>query len=303
MSLKEKIKKAVSISRPIFWLGPAAAYIAGIILGGTMRGPFETWEILLLTFPLGFLLYGLNDVYDLESDRKNPRKGGIWGERLEKKDIPWVKKTAFVFAFVMFITGLSTFNPVHIAFAVGGLLLVYFYSAPPVRLKSIPFIDSLANGGYVYICFGLGCSLSGSTLFLHPYVLLGALCVSAGHALGTIMDFGVDKKAGEKTFATGLGPRAPAFFSFAVFSAALLTFLGSSYLSFIGLVGLVLAVVLSAFVLVYPKPKNARFAFQGLIAFGLLVAYFYFFKYIILGDFFADFSEQELAHVRIIWGK
>lgn len=302
MSLTEKIKKAISISRPIFWLGPPAAYAAGIILGGTMRGPFENWEILLLTFPLGFLLYGLNDVYDIENDRKNPRKGGLWGLRLEKKDIPWVTKTALVFAAVMFLTALSTFNPLHIGFAVAGLLLVYFYSAPPIRLKSIPLIDSIANGGYIYICFGMGCSLSGSTLFLHPYVFLGALCVSAGHALGAIMDYDSDKKSGEKTFATALGTRAPAFFAFAVFTAALLAFLTSGYQSLLALIGLSLAVLLSAFVVIYPKPKNAGFAFKFLIAFGLIIAYFYFFKYIIFGEWFGDFSEQELSQLRIIWG-
>jgi len=298
----EKIKKAISISRPLFWLAPAAAYAAGIIFGGTMRGPFETWEIILLTFPLGFVLYGLNDIYDFESDRKNPRKGGLWGVKLEEKDIPWVKKTAFAFMGLMLITALSTFNPMHIAFAIAGLLLVYFYSAPPIRLKSIPIVDSLANGGYLYICFGLGCSLSGSLLFLHPYVILATLCISGIHAITTIMDYDSDRKAGEKTFATVFGPRAPAAFSSIIFIIALFAFLNSGYESLIALIVLGIAVLLSLFVLVFPKPKNAKLAFKLLIIIALLIAYFYFFKYIILGQWFGDFSEQELASVTIIWG-
>ncbi|NYZ76757.1 UbiA family prenyltransferase [Candidatus Micrarchaeota archaeon] len=301
-SFAEKLKKAVSISRPIFWLGPPAAYAVGLALGGTMRGPFETWEMLLLAFPLSFLLYGINDIYDFESDKKNPRKGGLWGVRLEEKDIPWVKKTAFLFAAAMFVTGFSTLNPLHMLFTVLGLSIVYFYSAPPVRLKSIPVIDSLANGGYLYICFGLGCSLSGSTLFLHPYVVLGALCVSAGHALGTIMDYDSDKSMGERTFATVLGIRATALFAFVIFAISLLVFLNSGYHSFIGLVAGSFATLLSAFVLLSPKPENAKLAFKALIAFGLVVAYFYLLKYVVFGQWFGDFSEEELSQVRILWG-
>ena len=297
----EKIKKAISISRPIFWLAPPTAYALGIVLGGTMRGPFENWEILLLSFPLSFFLYAINDIYDLKADKENPRKGGMWGVKLEEKDVPWVRKTAFFFAALIIGTALLTLNPLHIFFGVFGILLCYFYSAPPLRLKSIPVIDSLVNGGYGYIAFAFGCSLSGSTIFLHPYVILGTLCISAIHAITTIMDMDSDKRIGERTFATAYGPRAPALFAFVIFVISAFVFLNSGYQSFLGLITISIASFLAGFVVILPKPENARLAFKILIAFALVVAYFYFFKYIILGEWFADFSEQELSQIKVVW--
>jgi len=303
MSFLGKVKKAISISRPIFWLAPPAAYTIGIILGGTMRGPFENWEILLLTFPVSFFLYGINDVYDFESDKKNPRKGGFWGVKLDKEDIPWVKKTALFFVMLMLGTALVTLNPMHIFFAVLGVLICYYYSAPPLRLKSRPVIDSLVSGAYAYVCFGLGASLSGSTLYLHPYVFLATLCVSGIHAITTIMDMDSDKKIGETTFATVLGPRAPAVFSFSVFAIGLVAFLNSGYESLLSLVTICFATALAGFLVLFPKPKYAKIVFKVLIAYALVIIYFYFLKYIIFGEWLGDFSEQELSQVRIIWGE
>lgn len=302
-SFFEKVKKAISISRPVFWLAPPAAYAVGLALGGTMRGPFENWEIILLSFPLSFFIYSINDIYDLKTDRINPRKGGLWGVKLEEKDMSWVRKTAFFFAALIIGTAMLTLNPLHIFFGIFGVLLCYYYSAPPLRLKSRPVIDSLVNGGYGYVSFAFGCSLSGSTLFLHPYVFLGALCISAVHAITTIMDMESDKKIGEGTFALVYGPRAPALFAFVIFSIAFVAFVTSGYQSFLGLVAISLATLLSLFVLVFPKPENAKLAFKALIAFALIVAYFYFFKYIIFGEWFGDFSEQELSQVKILWAE
>jgi 4-hydroxybenzoate polyprenyltransferase len=35
--------------------------------------------------PYNFLMYGINDVFDYESDLRNPRKGGIEGALLDPK--------------------------------------------------------------------------------------------------------------------------------------------------------------------------------------------------------------------------
>lgn len=36
-------------------------------------------------------LYGINDLYDLATDRKNPRKGGAEGALLQNGDLPTLR--------------------------------------------------------------------------------------------------------------------------------------------------------------------------------------------------------------------
>ncbi len=295
----EKLKKAISISRPLFWLAPPFAYFLGLMLGGTLRGPYETIEFLLLSFPLSFFIYAVNDIHDLAGDRINPRKGGMWGMRLEKKDVQWAGKLAFIFAAAILFTAALSMNLLHFLIALFGILLCYFYSAPPIRLKNIPLIDSLASGGYGLVAFALGCSLSGSLLFLHPYVILGALCISSIHAITTIMDYDIERKTGERTFATVLGPRAPALFAFVIFLASLYALLTSAFPSFFLLLGLCLATLFSFLLVLFPKPHYARMAFKALWVYAVLIAYYYLLKYVVLGQW-QSFAE-EFPFARLFW--
>ncbi len=62
--------------------------------------------LLFVLFPLGFLLYGVNDIVDAESDSLNPRKGtfmfGSRGAREQLAALKWqiaVVQIPFVIAF------------------------------------------------------------------------------------------------------------------------------------------------------------------------------------------------------------
>ncbi|MGA1767725.1 MAG: prenyltransferase, partial [Aquiluna sp.] len=56
-------------------------------------------ELIILSFffliPYNFLMYGINDVFDYESDLRNPRKGGIEGALLA----PALHRTTLLWAF------------------------------------------------------------------------------------------------------------------------------------------------------------------------------------------------------------
>ncbi len=268
----------IGASRPAGWLTFPAFFLMGSVSSGSVTiTPLFISQLLLLSFPFCIFVYGLNDIYDYESDNVNPRKGLVEGIILEPQYHSFVKHVAFFVISLLFFTSLLTLNIFNIL-AVGLLVpLGYFYSAPPVRLKERPPLDSITNGiGFFFAPFFLGFSFSGSiflnagTRMLWLGVCLITAVVMGFHSYSTIMDYDVDKKIGVKTFATVFGKRSAAFFSLLV-SILTLFFANSSILFkpvtyyYFGLCSLLFCITL-----VFPSEKIAKRGF-GWLWFGFVL--------------------------------
>jgi len=219
----------IAVSRPAGWLSFPALFLMGSVSsGGTTITPLFISQILLLSFPFCIFVYGINDIYDYESDKINPRKGLFEGIVLQPEYHSFVKHVAFFSISLLFFTSLLTLNIFNILVVALLVPLGYFYNAPPVRLKERPPLDSIINGiGYFFAPFFLGFSFS-SSFFLNAGkgifwigVCLITVVVMGFHSYSTIMDYSVDKKAGMKTFATVFGKRSAAFFALLVSTLAL----------------------------------------------------------------------------------
>jgi 4-hydroxybenzoate polyprenyltransferase len=164
--------------------------------------PSAAW-VTLVCYYVGF---APNDYFDGETDKQNPRKGGAQGEVVnsdKKKVAKWVSILSVVAAlatayFVPFTARVSLV-------ALTALSLVY--SAPPIRLKGVPFLDSVSNFVMAYVAFTVGVGMTGASF---SEVIPGAFWFAliwggGGHALGTVLDYEADKKAGIKTIAMKLG--------------------------------------------------------------------------------------------------
>jgi len=291
MDFFQKLTKAFWVSRPLFWIGPFAAYKAGLWATGVPSGPLQWLELFLLAFPLSLFIYGLNDIYDIKYDQKNPRKETpVWGARISEKDVPWLKNWCYTSAAALLIVAFSTLNPLHILFAVFGLFIAYAYSTPPIRLKERPILDSLSAMGYGLFAFGLAYTLSGQMDFLDWRFLLLCLNLSAFHAISTVMDIDEDKKMGAKTFATVLGGRAAALFAAAIFFLNLLMFYSYSSIAptiiLMVEISLLFASSLSLFLAAFPTSKNGKLIFKLLLAYGMLWGYFLVIYYFLNGRHF-----------------
>jgi len=88
--------------------------------GGTAITPLFILRVLLLSFPFCIDGYGLNDIYDYESDKLNPRKGLIEGIKSEPKYYSFVKNVSF---FVILLLLLTSF------------LMSLFQNPPPTFLQ------------------------------------------------------------------------------------------------------------------------------------------------------------------------
>jgi len=105
----------------------------------------------------------------------------------------------------------------------GFFLLGFQYSAPPLRFKTTPFLDSLSNGLYVLPGAAAYAAVSGS----HPPVaaLAGAWLWAMGmHTFSAVPDIEPDREAGIRTTATYLGERRTLAYCLACWLAAAVVF-------------------------------------------------------------------------------
>src|SRR5260370_41851446 len=102
--------------------------------------------------PLSFLLYGVNDIVDAESDSLNPRKGtfmfGSRGAREQLAALKWqiaVVQIPFVIAFYYFV------GPRILWWYALLLLAVGLYNAPGIEWKGRPPSDVLIHSTHLLL--------------------------------------------------------------------------------------------------------------------------------------------------------
>lgn len=203
--LKSELLYLLKLSRPRFWLYLGGPAILGLILGAENISQLYTFENLILflyfLIPANILLYGINDYFDRDIDKDNPKK-----EDKEEK----YRDNTFTNAVIGFSTALSIpvtlmllpreAFPAMIAF----LGLSGAYSAPPLRFKKRPFLDSLSNGLYILPLVVTYTTLTQSFPPLE-IIIAGWLWTMAMHTYSAIPDIFPDRKAGIETTATFLG--------------------------------------------------------------------------------------------------
>ncbi|OBZ75003.1 Lycopene elongase [Grifola frondosa] len=180
------------------------------------------------------VVFGINDVYDYASDVRNPRKtaDGLEGTVLSPEYHSHVIKAAWISTFVIFLSSLLTRRVQNICATTLLLFLSWQYSAPPLRLKEFPVMDSLSNGCIIFLAWFMGYSSMGGVIVRAPskgYVL--SLCTAGVHALGAVVDAEFDAAAGQRTIATALGRRPAALLAALAYLAA---FIAEGTLSIFG---------------------------------------------------------------------
>lgn len=229
----------VKVSRPRFWIYIFGPYIVGLIAGlgnsselTNSQGTFAMYFLL----PLNLLIYGINDIFDYETDKLNPKKTDY--EELvtpEKRTKLWIVilalNTPFLLKAILFTNFAAAIS------AIAFLFFSIFYSAPPIRAKTKPFLDSAFN--VLYVLPGVfGYSLVTGEFPPASVVIAGALWTAAMHAYSAIPDIEADREAKLSTIATVLGPTGTHIFCLAAY-------VGSAVLShqYLGIVSIALGSV------------------------------------------------------------
>ena len=223
MSLSANLKMLLVSSRPISWVNTAFPFAAGyLVTNGEINVAFFV-AVLYFLIPYNVLVYVINDVFDYESDLRNPRKGGIEGGLIPPTSHGFmIASTAFLnlpFILMLSLNGNSRSNTVLIITVLSALA----YSVPILRFKERPIIDSITSSFHFVGPLIFGLSLSGWHNTCLPYVIAFFLWGMASHAFGAVQDIIADKQAGIQSIATQLGAATTVKFSCALYIAAGLT--------------------------------------------------------------------------------
>ncbi len=218
----ELVRHALVASRPVSWINTAFPFAAAMLL--TQRE--LTWLLVVGTIyylvPYNLAMYGINDVFDYESDLNNPRKGGIEGAVLGReyhRPLLWlVALTNLPFLIVLLAAG----GPAAwLAIGVSSFAVIA-YSAPPFRFKERPLLDSITSSTHFVSPAVVGLTLAGASLDRGTLLVLAAFFLwgMAAHAFGAVQDIVPDREAGIGSIATVLGARRTVRFALTCWAAA-----------------------------------------------------------------------------------
>ena len=215
-------KQLFVASRPVSWINTAYPFAAAYLL--TTRQVDATLIIGALFFliPYNLAMYGINDVFDYESDLRNPRKGGTHGAVLDRRmhRITLWAAALSCLPFVVYLVIIG--SPLSWLVLAASLFFVVFYSAPPLRLKEVPFADSVTSSIHFFSPAVYGLVLAGAvwTWQLGAIILAFALWGIASHAFGAVQDVLADREAGIASIATTRGARWTVWFSLVCYAVA-----------------------------------------------------------------------------------
>lgn len=209
-------------SRPVSWINTAYPFAAAYLLTTRQVDLPLIVGTLFFLVPYNLAMYGINDVFDYESDLRNPRKGGAHGAVLDRRlhrITLWAAGLSCL-PFVVYLVAIG--DPASWAVLAGSLFFVVFYSAPPLRLKERPFLDSATSSIHFFSPAVYGLVLAGAvwTPGLVALIVAFALWGVASHAFGAVQDVVADREAGIASIATARGARWTVRFALACYAAA-----------------------------------------------------------------------------------
>lgn len=216
----ESIKKLFWISRPVSWVNTAYPFAAGYIVTGGAVNWFFALTTLYFLIPYNLLMYGVNDVFDYESDIRNPRKGGIEGMREQKAFHPIIMWAALLcnVPFVIYIL-MQIESTARLIFT-SLLFFVVAYSIAKLRFKERPMLDSVTSSIHFVGPLFFALIVTGWKPVYFPYVVAFFFWGIASHALGAVQDIIPDRKAKINSIATYFGARATTRLAFLLYIAA-----------------------------------------------------------------------------------
>jgi 4-hydroxybenzoate polyprenyltransferase len=203
--------RLVTISRPVLWVNTVGTTALAMWLAGDLWRwdvvPFLLWA----TLPFNLLIYGVNDIFDQDTDALNTRKGGLEGARIAASESRLIL-AAIALTNVPFIVYFCVTLPLDsLAWVLAYIVIFVQYSAPPLRFKAKFYLDALSNAAYafplVFIPLAWGeAPVWGAAIGLMAWSI-------AKHTFDAVQDIDEDRASGIVTTAVKEGPHRAALWS------------------------------------------------------------------------------------------
>lgn len=209
------IRYLVLTSRPLSWVNTAFPFAAAYLVATGRIDATLIIGTLFFLVPYNLAMYGINDVFDYESDLRNPRKGGVEGALLPPeyhRATLWAS-ILLPIPFVVYLGVVGGWlSDVVLAIS---LFAVVAYSVKGLRFKERPFLDSLTSSTHFVspAVFGLALAAVVSPTVRPTWPLVALLIAyflwgAASHAFGAVQDIQADREGGIGSVATVIGARA-----------------------------------------------------------------------------------------------
>lgn len=221
--------------------------------------PFLLWA----TLPFNLLIYGVNDIFDQETDGLNSRKGGLEGARIAATETRGIL-TAVVLTNVPFVAYFVYALPLDALLWILAYIVVFVqYSAPPLRFKARRYLDALSNAAYAFPLVFVPLAFGESPIW---GAAIGLMAWSvAKHTFDAVQDIDEDSTARIITTAVHLGPRRAAVWSAVWWSVSTVCF------AFVNIPVAVVNALIAGWLLLRlrqdPTPNGARRLYRYSIGF------------------------------------
>jgi len=218
-------------SRPLSWINTAFPFAAAYFLTtGAIDLTFVLGTVFFL-IPYNLAMYGINDVFDYESDLLNPRKGGVEGAllhpRMHRPTLIAAAVTTIPFLAYLVIVG----SPLSWLVLLVSMFAVVAYSAKGLRFKERAFLDSITSSTHFVSPAIYALVLAGAVFTPQLWAVLGAFFLwgIASQAFGAVQDVVADRAANISSIGTVIGARATTRFSIVAYLAGGILLLFSAW--------------------------------------------------------------------------
>ncbi|MFT2693498.1 prenyltransferase [Clavibacter zhangzhiyongii] len=241
----EVLRTIVLSSRPLSWVNTAFPFAAAYLTVTRELDLTAVLGTLYFLIPYNLAMYGINDVFDHESDMRNPRKGGVEGAVLARA----MHRPVLIAVLLTNVPFLVYLVAVGSAASTGVLAVSAFaviaYSVKGLRFKERPVLDSLTSSTHFTSPAVYGIVLAGGVFTPALWAVLAAFFLwgVASHAFGAVQDIVADREGGISSIATVLGGAATVRIAVLAYAAAGVAIL------FTGLPGMIAAVLVIPYIL------------------------------------------------------
>jgi 4-hydroxybenzoate polyprenyltransferase len=175
-------------------------------------------------FPYNLLLYGINDIFDYESDILNPRKAGIEGAVLAKHKHLALFIAIMVLNVPYWVYFVRAGNRLSNIWLLAIVLMAFAYSVKRIRFKEIPLLDSMTSAFHYTSPFLFGVILASGRFGWLAVFATFYVWALANHAFGAIQDIKPDTEAGIDSIATKLGANKTVWFCLFIYGVRQITY-------------------------------------------------------------------------------
>lgn len=228
---RDHLAMLVSTSRPVSWVNTAYPFAAAYLLTEHRVDDLLVVGTIFFLIPYNLLMYGINDVFDHESDLLNPRKGGLEGALVDPSRHRGILVASVVcpVPFVLYL--LFSGDVVDAVTLAVSLFAVVAYSVKGLRFKEKPGLDSATSATHFVSPMIYGLVLADATWTWSTVAVTLAFFVwgMASQAFGAVQDVRADRAAGLGSIATVVGSRRTVWAALCGYLAAGLLLLTSAW--------------------------------------------------------------------------